>query len=241
MEYGFSEERLKKLKGIIFRFGGQLVKTERRDRIKDLDSLPSPALHLLPEIAKYYCPPVHTLKRLPATNMVASRGCSGNCLFCAREVYRSELSCYSASRVMDILNDQGKRNRTLRFFMMGNPGETRQTLCETIDLALKLNISDFHVSFTTLFPGSELYATYQNYGTFENDWRKMHGWTPLFIPYGLTKEELKYFSNRLYVRFYFRLKIVWHYIKKINSLKNLRLYIVGFLGLVHYLKLKEKS
>lgn len=337
LRHGFRDESLREVKGIVFKLGDQLIKTEKRERIKDLDSLPRLALDLLPDIPKYYCPPVHTVKRLPATNMVTSRGCTGKCLFCAREVYKSTLSYHSASRIMDIIKDLyhnykireiqfrdddffvfRKRLRELccllidekmdlvwsctgradfvnpqildlmkkagcwqiwygveagsqevlnmvrkgitleqiikavtwtresgiepcGFFMMGNPGETRQSLCETIDFALKLDLSDFNVSFTTPFPGSELYTTYKKYGTFENNWKKMHGWTPLFIPYGLTKEELKHFSNKLYIKFYFRFKSIWRYIRKIKGLRNLRLYIEGFLALIQYLKIKEKN
>ena len=48
--------------------------------IKDLDSLPTPAYHLIQ--FELYKPAVGAYRRLPAINMTMTRGCPGKCTFC---------------------------------------------------------------------------------------------------------------------------------------------------------------
>lgn len=326
---------LKEVKGLMLRESDGLHFTGHRERIKNLDSLPLPAWDLLPQIAKYYCPPVHTVKKLPATNLVTSRGCPGKCLFCARTVYGNRGTYFSADRVMEMIKDlyynygireiqfrddnftvfrkrlielchklkeanldltwtctgrvdtvtpdilklmkdagcwqiwygieSGsqkildliKKGTTIEgiskavkwtqdagikpcgFFIIGHPGETKETIQETIKFAVTVGIAECHASFMTPFPGSELYLTYDKYGSFENDWRKLNGWIPVFIPHGLTKEDLKHYSNQFHKRFYFRPKVVLSYIFKIRSLKHLTVYLEGFLALLNFMKKKH--
>lgn len=53
-----------------------------RERITDLDSLPMPAYDLFPVLK--YKPAKGSYKRLPAMNMMTSRGCPGRCTFCSK-------------------------------------------------------------------------------------------------------------------------------------------------------------
>ena len=53
-----------------------------RPLIKDLDTIPMPAYHLL-KIDRYK-PAIGSYKRLPAINMYTSRGCIGSCTYCYR-------------------------------------------------------------------------------------------------------------------------------------------------------------
>lgn len=95
--------KLGEIRGIAFRNGDNVVQTERRPYIGNLDELPLPAWHLLPNLTKHYCPPVHTVKRLPATLMVTSRGCPSKCKFCDRSVFGNSLRAYSAEYVMRMI------------------------------------------------------------------------------------------------------------------------------------------
>lgn len=75
------------VKGIVFKRDGRVVKTPPRPLIKDLDSLPFPAYHLLP-IERYTLGPqqlvaaggTHTV---PYMSMMTSRGCPHQCVFCS--------------------------------------------------------------------------------------------------------------------------------------------------------------
>jgi len=68
--------------GISFRTPAGFRHNPDRPLIRDLDTLPTPAYHLLP-MDKYH-PAVGAAKRLPAISMLATRGCPGKCTFCYR-------------------------------------------------------------------------------------------------------------------------------------------------------------
>jgi radical SAM superfamily enzyme YgiQ (UPF0313 family) len=74
---GLNSLDFEKIKGICFRNNG-IVRTEVRPYIEDLDALPFPARHLLP-MERYHA--LH-LKGKKVTNILGSRGCPYNCIFC---------------------------------------------------------------------------------------------------------------------------------------------------------------
>ncbi|WP_069648896.1 B12-binding domain-containing radical SAM protein [Caloranaerobacter ferrireducens] len=64
--------KLENIKGICYKRGGKIIKNNRREFIKDLDSLPFPDRSLY-QLEKY---------PIPGT-ISTSRGCPGRCIFCA--------------------------------------------------------------------------------------------------------------------------------------------------------------
>ena len=85
LEKGVNQE-LKKIEGIGFTENGKNVLTPPRRLIKDLDSLPFPARHLLP-MDKYFDAvkeqPLRGVINRPWTPMMTSRGCPHQCIFCS--------------------------------------------------------------------------------------------------------------------------------------------------------------
>lgn len=75
------------IKGIAFiNQVGEFIMTEKRGYIKDLDSLPMPAFHLLtPEFAKFPGHPIDGIYGIqkPIMTMIASRGCPHRCAYCS--------------------------------------------------------------------------------------------------------------------------------------------------------------
>lgn len=102
--------------------------------------------------------------------------------------------------------------RTRGFFMFGNPGETKATMQTTINFARALPLDDLHITLLTPFPGSELYTTAPRFGEFNNDWSRMNGWDPVFVPFGLREEDLLFYQRRAFARFYFRPKVILGYL-----------------------------
>ena len=101
------------------------------------------------------------------------------------------------------------------FFIVGHPGETRQTLAETTSFALELPLDDISVSMLTPFPGTEIYDRAAEFGSFDPDWSRMSLLNTVFIPFGLTAEELVRAQQELIRRFYLRPRIVGNYLGRL--------------------------
>lgn len=98
------------------------------------------------------------------------------------------------------------------FFMIGSPGETRESLRKTALLSRNIPLNTIQVSHFTPFPGSALYDEISAGGTLEKDFDRMNMWTPVFIPEGLTEDELRGFATAMMLRFYFRPRIIFEFV-----------------------------
>jgi radical SAM superfamily enzyme YgiQ (UPF0313 family) len=101
------------------------------------------------------------------------------------------------------------------FFIVGHPGETQDTLRTTIDFALELPLSDISVNMLTPFPGTELYERAAEFGRFDPDWSKMNMLNTVFVPYGLSEENLVNAQKELLRRFYLRPRVILNYIGRL--------------------------
>jgi anaerobic magnesium-protoporphyrin IX monomethyl ester cyclase len=74
-----------RIQSIALRRDNKIIQNPRREYISDIDSLPSPAWHLLP-MHIYLKRGKETREfsmRSPRINIITSRGCPGNCVFCS--------------------------------------------------------------------------------------------------------------------------------------------------------------
>jgi len=323
LESLINRTELNKVKGIVYRKNGSLSRTPSRSFINDLDSLPKPAYHLLPNLVKHYSPPPHAIKRYPGTSMITSRGCPSKCNFCAN-FFGTKFRHYSAEYIIEVVlrlkNDFGineinfvddtfvvnkkrvkqicdlliNRNidlswsceakvnfvnpemlklmkkagcwqiaygietgsqdildsidkgttlkqaedamkwskqagiETRGFFMIGSPGETKGTITETINFIKKVELDDFHVTFFTPYPGTYIYKNLSKFYSDIKDWKIMNCWHPVFIPPGLTKEELIHFQKKMFKEFYFRPKIIKRYVFKLLNPKFSKKLLFSF-------------
>ncbi len=117
------------------------------------------------------------------------------------------------SEVIKKTNQAGIHSRG--YFMIGCPGETKETIEKTTRFIRESGLKDFHVTFCTPMPGAELFETAHNYGTFERDWKKLGFWDPVFIPKDMTKQELIESHRRMYRKFYLRPSIFLRYLIKL--------------------------
>jgi len=94
-------QKLKKIRGLVFKEGEKIVNTGSRELIDDLDTIPFPASHLTP-YKKYYS---LLAKRSPVTTMMTSRGCPYKCLFCDRPHLGKRFRARSAGNVVDEMEE----------------------------------------------------------------------------------------------------------------------------------------
>lgn len=115
---------------------------------------------------------------------------------------------------------------TLAYFMIGSPTETKEDILETIKLAKELNPDFAHITITTPFPVTELYSQALRAGVIPSDyWREFaqqpeKGVVTKYWEKELTKEELFYFLNKFYKKFYGRPFYILKQFLKIRSSKN---------------------
>lgn len=86
------------IQGIAYRKAGKVVKTERREFIPDLDTLPLPAYDLVKDMGRY-APPPSNYRTLPVMNVITSRGCPNECTFCDRNIFGRKYRERSAENV----------------------------------------------------------------------------------------------------------------------------------------------
>lgn len=141
-----------------------------------------------------------------------------------------------SQKIMDTLRKGITREQALRalrwtrdagiqtkgYFMLGSPGETPETIRETIAFAREAALDSFQVSFFTPFPGSPVYDEIARHGVLEEQWGSMSIWNPVFVPRGMTKAELVDASRRALRSFYLRPRTILRYLTRIRSLGGLR-------------------
>lgn len=103
------------------------------------------------------------------------------------------------------------------FFMIGHPLETEETMQQTINFLNKLKLNCFHVTFFTPLPGSPIYPTAAQYGTFDRSFEKLTYWNKVFIPHGLTPELMDKYERKMYTSFYLKPRVIFHYLSRINE------------------------
>ena len=293
---------------------GEIKKNGERVRVKELDDLPYPAIHLLPPLHKYKLYLLHH-KRTPYFSVASSRGCPYKCVFCetpsgkivrahsaeytadylqflekkhgVKEIHfvddtftlnekrifkltelmhqkNIDLSWYGTAhanvknmdvfkamksagcwiaavgiesgsqKVIDML-DKGTTKERMKatcegvlaaglklktFFVLGNPGDTVDTIDETIEFAKSLKGHFPVFSLMTPYPGAPLYENAEKYGIFDRsgfDKLKIATDDPVFIPFGLTKEILIKKQKQAFRDLYFNPAMIFRHLVGLSS------------------------
>lgn len=122
---------LSKIKGLVWRYKGEVVVNPDRPFIPELDDLPLPLHHLLP-LDKYRMP----LMKGPFTFILTSRGCPAGCTYCIKHVsYQWSVRLHSPERIMQelwLLHDLGIHNIHLYADLFTVNREQVMELCELI-------------------------------------------------------------------------------------------------------------
>lgn len=99
--------------------------------------------------------------------------------------------------------------RTKGYLMLGHPTETRESLLETEAFLRVAELDICQITKFTPYPGTPAYPTIRQHGAFEEDWERMNAMQFVFVPNGLTVEELEQAFHRCYRAFYSRPDVLW--------------------------------
>lgn len=147
----------------------------------------------------------------------------------SQEIHDVEKKGVTLERIEDAVAMIRKAGiRTISFNIVGHPLETVETMKKTIEFNKRIKVDEFKTQFMVPFPGTELYQNAERYGTLERDWKKMTVFNdPIFVPYGLTKEDLITWNKRGFRSFYLQPRIVLGYIRNIRSFGELWMMVSG--------------
>lgn len=124
-----------------------------------------------------------------------------------RKFYRLD----EVGRKLQMVKDAGLRCKGL--FMIGLPGESAETIRRTIDYALTLPLDEINVTKFTPFPGAPVFKSIREFGEFTEDWPAMNCLNFVFVPHGMTRDELEGLYNEFISQFYRRTRIHLGYAK----------------------------
>ncbi|MBE0429207.1 MAG: B12-binding domain-containing radical SAM protein [Thermoleophilia bacterium] len=101
------------------------------------------------------------------------------------------------------------------FFIIGLPGETRETVRETLKLSRSLSLDRANFTLMAPLPGSDLYRKYIEEAGKEPDYESFKFFTP--FPVGeMSTRELKRWQRRAVFGFYLRPRQVWNTARSIR-------------------------
>lgn len=105
--------------------------------------------------------------------------------------------------------------KTKAFFIVGFPGETKETLRKTMDFALNEPLDDISAFKLTPLPGSRLHDIAHEYGAFDDDWGRMNLLNTVFVPHGLTARDLDKAVLKMMRGFYSKPRVVFSHMRRV--------------------------
>lgn len=306
--------------GLSFRDGRRIRHNETRAVDPDIDRHPFPAYHLVD--FDHYFPAAGSYRRLPAINMLMTRGCPGRCSFCnsARTTLRARSPEKMVAQIEHLYRDYGIRQvqfyddtftvlkpQVLRFcellaerkldlswtayirgdcfsaelagamkragchqvlmgvetgsekiaasigkpidrrryreavriarahglevrasFIIGNQGETVETMQETLSFAIELDVDLFQLNISTPYPGTALYDDALAKGWLEPaDWYDYGQSKVLVRQPQISAEQIYAFERHAFRRFYLRPRAMLRLLRRIATPRHLRDYALA--------------
>ncbi len=117
--------------------------------------------------------------------------------------------------------------KTLAYFMIGNPTESKEQIMETIAFAKDLSPDYINVSLTTPFPGTDLYKLGMETGLFKSDYwaefarNPVKGFSPRLWEEKLSSEELHDLLAYAYKSFYSQPRLLLRQLLSVRDPRDL--------------------
>jgi len=144
---------------------------------------------------------------------------------------KKSLKLETVSKTVSLANKLGIYVRG--FFILGHPGETKETMEDTLNFVKSLPLYTAQFSLATPFIGTELFYIAEKYGYRDLNINQYSEKFPVFIPEGLTKEDLLKMHRRCYKEFYLRPKQLLKYLLMLRSFSDLKRYYLGLSILIN--------
>jgi len=103
--------------------------------------------------------------------------------------------------------------RTKGLFILGYPGETKETIEITKKFIQKLPMTIMNLTKFTPYPGSPIYRDLYGTNIRDDHWQKMNGMNFLWAPEGMTVDDLDRHYQDVLLSFYRRPRMMWYYLK----------------------------
>lgn len=129
---------------------------------------------------------------------------------------------------VQLIHQAGMRVKGL--FMLGLPGETRESIQHTRDYILSLPLDDFNLTKFAPFPGASCYQDLRQHGEFTERWELANCLNVLFVPKGLTANELDAHFKEIYRSYYKRFRVLFRYLTLVGHSGDSWLRFVRHLG-----------
>lgn len=143
----------------------------------------------------------------------------------------------SLKQIEDVFRLTQKVGITIRgFFMLGLPTETKSESLATIDFAKKIDPLWAQFTITIPYPGTKMFNDLDKAGEIRTyDWTKYNTWSGWkggdeipFVPKGRTVEELVQLQKQALRKFYIRPRVIFRFLKTIQSFSDIKKYLLGF-------------
>ena len=145
---------------------------------------------------------------------------------------RKQATLDMARRAVKIINHEGINVHTS--FMLGNVGETKETVKKTIEFAKSLDLDNATFFITTPYPGTDLYDIALEKGNIKKstkymDFAPITDARPILVQDNLSEDELIKLRKEAFRQFYLRPKYILKKLKQINSLESIKTILEGVL------------
>lgn len=108
------------------------------------------------------------------------------------------------------------------FFILGFPGETRETILQTIDFAARLPLARANFFTYLPFPGTESFRELQAEGALSGvNWKRFYFTNAAYAPAGVSQKELKKLHRLAFARFYLRPRVIFYQLRSVQSFRHL--------------------
>jgi len=131
--------------------------------------------------------------------------------------------------------------RTVAYFMIGFPDETKETIKRTVDFAIKIDPTYVQFSLITPYPHTQMFTDYLDQGLLlEKDWSKYNyigeSASPIIKTKYLSSSELHEEYRKAIKRFYFRPKYIVKQIGQNLSYKGMKKSVKGLFQILKWIK-----